>query len=223
MSVSQTARSFYLILNCLSRTFFLIFLKHLVFKKTKAEKEGFEPSRRVNDLLPFQGSPFGQLGYFSKLPYLLSSSDIYLCRSQRQVILYLVSFMLSSTFSIFLKVFILYLTNGESGIRTHAPLRTNGFQDRLVMTTSISLHIMFFNIFCAVLSAHVVFYHQISPLSITNLIFFSKNWTYSFNFCYMSIFTGIFTLFCSLFYSLFSFKNASATTRSSGVVILILR
>ena len=29
--------------------------------------------------------------------------------------------------------------NGESGIRTHAPLRTNGFQDRLVMTTSISL------------------------------------------------------------------------------------
>ena len=71
MSVSQTARSFYLILNCLSRTF-LIFLKYLVFKKIKTEKEGFEPSRRVNDLLPFQGSPFGQLGYFSKLPYLLS-------------------------------------------------------------------------------------------------------------------------------------------------------
>ena len=223
MSVSRTARLFYLILNCLSRTF-LIFLKYLIFRKIKAEKEGFEPSRRVNDLLPFQGSPFGQLGYFSKLPYSLSSSDIYLCRSQRQVILYLVCFMLSSTFlTFFQKVFILYLTSGESGIRTHAPLRTNGFQDRLVMTTSISLHIMFFNIFCAVLSAHVVFYHQISPLSITNLIFFSKNWTYSFNFCYMSIFTGIFTLFYSLFYSLFSFKNASATTRSSGVVILILR
>ena len=97
MPVSQTTRLFYLILNCLSRTF-LIFSKHLVFRKIKAEKEGFEPSRRVNDLLPFQGSPFGQLGYFSKLPYLLSSSDIYLCRSQRQVILYLVSFMLSSTF-----------------------------------------------------------------------------------------------------------------------------
>ncbi len=30
-------------------------------------------------------------------------------------------------------------SSGESGIRTHAPLRTNGFQDRLVMTTSISL------------------------------------------------------------------------------------
>ena len=63
------------------------------------------PRAAINDLLPFQGSPFGQLGYFSKLPYLLSSSDIYLCRSQRQVILYLVSFMLSSTFLTFLKSF----------------------------------------------------------------------------------------------------------------------
>ena len=63
------------------------------------------PRAATNDLLPFQGSPFGQLGYFSKLPYLLSSSDIYLCRSQRQVILYLVSFMLSSTFLTFLKSF----------------------------------------------------------------------------------------------------------------------
>ncbi|MDE6945187.1 MAG: hypothetical protein K2P66_12270, partial [Lachnospiraceae bacterium] len=27
------------------------------------------------------------------------------------------------------------------GIRTHAPLRTNGFQDRLVMTTSIPLRV----------------------------------------------------------------------------------
>ena len=30
-------------------------------------------------------------------------------------------------------------SNAEGGIRTHAPLRTNGFQDRLVMTTSIPL------------------------------------------------------------------------------------
>ena len=174
------------------------------------------PRAAINDLLPFQGSPFGQLGYFSKLPYAIASFF------QKRFILYRVVFYLSRTFLTFQK-FLFSSNSGESGIRTHAPLRTNGFQDRLVMTTSISLHIMFFNIFCAVLSAHVVFYHQISPLSITNLIFFSKNWTYSFNFCYMSIFTGIFTLFYSLFYSLFSFKNASATTRSSGVVILILR
>ena len=133
--------------------------------------------------------------------------------------LYRISKLFVKCFLSFFQNFFINLTSGESGIRTHAPLRTNGFQDRLVMTTSISLHIMFFNIFCAVLSAHVVFYHQISYLSITNLIFFSKNWTYSFNFRYMPIFTGIFPLF----YSLFSLKNASAMTRSSGVVILILR
>ena len=63
------------------------------------------PRAAINDLLPFQGSPFGQLGYFSKLPYLLSSSDIHLCHSQRQVILYLVCFILSSTFLTFLKSF----------------------------------------------------------------------------------------------------------------------
>ena len=36
--------------------------------------------------------------------------------------------------------------NGEGGIRTHAPLRTNGFQDRLVMTTSIPLLIRFLSL-----------------------------------------------------------------------------
>ena len=33
------------------------------------------------------------------------------------------------------------VSSGEGGIRTHAPLRTNGFQDRLVMTTSIPLQV----------------------------------------------------------------------------------
>lgn len=42
-------------------------------------------------------------------------------------------------------------SSGESGIRTHAPLRTNGFQDRLVMTTSIPLHIYFMQLKVAVL------------------------------------------------------------------------
>ena len=69
------------------------------FSKKFAErrKRDLNPRAAVNDLLPFQGSPFGQLGYFS-------------------------------------------IKNGEGGIRTHAPFRTNGFQDRLVMTTSIPLH-----------------------------------------------------------------------------------
>ena len=34
-----------------------------------------------------------------------------------------------------------FFSSGEGGIRTHVPSRTNGFQDRLVMTTSIPLHI----------------------------------------------------------------------------------
>ena len=62
------------------------------------------PRAATNDLLPFQGSPFGQLGYFS-------------------------------------------IKNGEGGIRTHAPLRTNGFQDRLVMTTSIPLQAIYVYVF----------------------------------------------------------------------------
>ena len=33
--------------------------------------------------------------------------------------------------------------SGEDGIRTHAPVKTNGFQDRPVMTTSVPLHILF--------------------------------------------------------------------------------
>ena len=37
----------------------------------------------------------------------------------------------------------MFVPSGESGIRTHAPFRTNGFQDRLVMTTSISLQMCF--------------------------------------------------------------------------------
>ena len=69
------------------------------------------PRAATNDLLPFQGSPFSQLGYFSKLPKSFFRMSICL--------------------------------SGEGGIRTHAPFRTNGFQDRLVMTASISLQTCF--------------------------------------------------------------------------------
>lgn len=78
-------------------TFFKFLYQHFTFPENKRRRRDLNPRAATNDLLPFQGSPFSQLGYFSK--------------------------------------------NGEGGIRTHAPLRTNGFQDRLVMTTSIPLHI----------------------------------------------------------------------------------
>ena len=42
------------------------------FFKAERRRRDLNPRAAINDLLPFQGSPFGQLGYFSKLPYLLS-------------------------------------------------------------------------------------------------------------------------------------------------------
>ena len=79
------------------------------------------PRAAINDLHPFQGCPFGQLGYFSE--YITR----YLIRSLK----------ISNS--------IVFLMSGEDGIRTHVPLRTNGFQDRLVMTTSIPLRVLVSN------------------------------------------------------------------------------
>ena len=174
MSVSRTACSFYLILNCLSRTF-LIFLKYLVFRKIKAEKEGFEPSRRVNDLLPFQGSPFGQLGYFSKLPYLLSSSDIYLCRSQRQVILYLVSFMLSSTFLTFLKSFYSVFDKRREWDSNPRALADKRFsRPPRYDHFDISPYNVFQHFLCCFVSACCILSSNISPVNNKFDIFFKK-------------------------------------------------
>ena len=83
-------------------------------------RRDLNPCAAVNDLLPFQGSPFGQLGYFSE--------------SIKHAIIMQVS---GRPF----KCLRGGPARGEGGIRTHAPLRTNGFQDRLVMTTSIPLRI----------------------------------------------------------------------------------
>ena len=174
VSVSRTACLFYLILNCLSRTF-LIFLKYLVFKKIKTEKEGFEPSRRVNDLLPFQGSPFGQLGYFSKLPYLLSSSDIYLCRSQRQVILYLVSFMLSSTFLTFLKSFYSVFDKRREWDSNPRALADKRFsRPPRYDHFDISPYNVFQHFLCCFVSACCILSSNISPVNNKFDIFFKK-------------------------------------------------
>ena len=88
----------------LSTTFFVIF-----YHVCQRRRRDLNPRAAINDLHPFQGCPFGQLGYFSTARII-------------------------GLFNCVVKV------NGEGGIRTHAPLRTNGFQDRLVMTTSIPLH-----------------------------------------------------------------------------------
>ena len=141
------------------------------------------PRAAINDLLPFQGSPFGQLGYFSKRPRFvtcISQITISHFRALYQVLTFLskslvhyiaLSIYLSSTFFKFFNFFS-NLTSGESGIRTHAPLRTNGFQDRLVMTTSISLHILLFVFGVFSPPTQVIFEHQSIHLSTTFLHFF---------------------------------------------------
>ena len=66
------------------------------------------PRAAINDLLPFQGSPFSLLG----------TSPNQKNKPPNNLVVY---------------------RSGEGGIRTHVSLRTNGFQDRLVMASSIPL------------------------------------------------------------------------------------
>ena len=76
------------------------------------------PRAAINDLHPFQGCPFSHLGTSPRDSD--SKSSIADCQ-----------------------YFMTTVISGEGGIRTHVPLRTNGFQDRLVMTTSIPLRAFF--------------------------------------------------------------------------------
>ena len=133
------------------------------------------PRAAINDLLPFQGSPFGQLGYFSKLPYAIASHFF------RSVLYYIALFFVCQE----LFSFIFILNSGESGIRTHAPLRTNGFQDRLVMTTSISLRIhfsVFFALLCQRKTYSIIELRTCQHLNLHFFIFFQKS------FCNIKIF-----------------------------------
>ena len=52
----------------------------------------------------------------------------------------------------------------EGGIRTHAPFRTNGFQDRLVMTASIPLRLLLNNINTAKIICQEIFQKKKDPL-----------------------------------------------------------
>ena len=131
---SEAACLVYHTLSSLSRTFFKFFFYFSLlvsetafsfyqssfylsrtFLKSKRRRRDLNPRAAINDLHPFQGCPFSLLGTSPTKLILLS--------------LFLYNKLLFSSFS------------GEGGIRTHAPLRTNGFQDRLVMTTSIPLRI----------------------------------------------------------------------------------
>ena len=88
------------------------------------------PRAAINDLLPFQGSPFSLLGTSPKIADLNFYGTIRFCGEG--------------------------ISSGEGGIRTHAPLRTNGFQDRLVMTTSIPLHVVRLSFSASVILANKI-------------------------------------------------------------------
>ena len=103
---------------------FLLFFLHN-WQKIKRRRRDLNPRAAINDLHPFQGCPFGQLGYFS------------IAARTRAIFGYTLE---KEFLRILFACFLVSPPSGEDGIRTHVPLRTNGFQDRLVMTTSIPLH-----------------------------------------------------------------------------------
>ena len=103
--------------------YFFVFLHN--WQKIKRRRRDLNPRAAINDLHPFQGCPFGQLGYFS------------IAARTRAIFGYTLE---KEFLRILFACFLVSPPSGEDGIRTHAPLRTNGFQDRLVMTTSIPLH-----------------------------------------------------------------------------------
>ena len=114
------------------------------------------PRTAINSLLPFQGSPFNHLGTSAWL----------------RVILLLFTFSPLGQ-----KV------SGEGGIRTHAPLRTNGFQDRLVMTTSIPLR-----------NCLIIISHQANNVKHL-FLFFQKNFTPGQSLAFIGFFQNIILIF----------------------------
>ena len=128
------------------------------------------PRAAINDLLPFQGSPFGQLGYFSKLPYLLSKFFIKLfllsCDSLFSItdVPSFVKHFLNLFFKVFNK-----RREWDSNPRALAdkrfsrPPRYDHFD--------ISPYSLF-SVFCASLSAQDIFYHRTSHMSTPKFTFF---------------------------------------------------
>ena len=153
------------------KNFFQVFLNQFSVKRRRRD---LNPCAAINDLLPFQGSPFGQLGYFSKLPYLL------------KVVLY----------QIIYRKFVRWAERvgfeptrpcGQTVFKTASlwPLRYLSRSAPFVVSSS----------------AHLVWYQHFFRLSTGNFTFFQKSFYNGENYC----------------------KKASATSRSSGVVILIFR
>ena len=152
------------------------------FFKLERRRRDLNPRAAINDLLPFQGSPFGQLGYFSKLPYAIASHFF-----QKRFILYRVVFRLSRTFFIYF----------HSQQRREWDSNPRALADKRFSRPPRYDH---FDI-----SPYALF-------SVRRLIARRKMY---------SIIKSFYCQYKFLHFLIF-FKNTSATSRSSGVVIFIL-
>ena len=131
------------------------------FYNCKRRRRDLNPRAAINDLHPFQGCPFSHLGYFSMCWFTFTNMTI--------LRLYLEDSIHSHAPQDYLLE-----SNGEGGIRTHAPFRTNGFQDRLVMTASIPLRVIRLIFWtCRASSAQDVFYQSFTGMSTLFFVFFT--------------------------------------------------
>ena len=113
----------HLFVNNFFELFFEVFSMCFAVINHQRRRRDLNPRAAINDLHPFQGCPFSLLGTSAKKQSLLAYL-ILMCR-----------------FTLLKPLAQVVLISGEDGIRTHAPVKTNGFQDRPVMTASVPLHI----------------------------------------------------------------------------------
>ncbi len=126
-------------INLLLGFFGFGWLYYFVFKVLRRRRD-LNPRAAINDLLPFQGSPFGQLGYFS-LVETFPCFLYYECQREGRAFESPLAMGAPRAIRNSSALQTPYCIYGEDGIRTHVPVKANGFQDRLVMTTSIPLQV----------------------------------------------------------------------------------
>ena len=126
------------------------------------------PRAAINDLLPFQGSPFGQLGYFSKLPYAIALVYFF----TRSVLYYIALFFFcQELFSDFFKIFFILNKRREWDSNPRALADKRFSRPPRYDHFDISPYSLF-SVFCASLSAQDIFYHRMFLLSTPNFTFF---------------------------------------------------
>ena len=113
----------FIVCQQLFKTFLEVFSMCFAVINHQRRRRDLNPRAAINDLHPFQGCPFSLLGTSAKKQSLLAYL-ILMCR-----------------FTLLKPLAQVVLISGEDGIRTHAPVKTNGFQDRPVMTASVPLQL----------------------------------------------------------------------------------